>query len=317
MRKALIVGINDYPRGNQLNGCIPDANKMQSILSRHFDDSPNFACKKLISSETTITIGALKESIIELFDGQSDVALFYFSGHGSEPTNSAKACLVTQDGLQHNLGVEFDFLINTANKSQAREIVIILDCCFSGAAGNSVFVENITTLREGVSILTSSHYNQVSAEISSGGIFTSFVYDALDGGAGDTTGLITVAGVYAFADKLLGPWDQRPIFKSYVTKMMTLRKCKPQVELEVLRKLPNYFVDETYKFPLDPSFEPDAEPKNPENEAIFFELQQYNRASLLVPTEADHMYYAAMNSKGCELTPLGRYYLRLAIEGKL
>ena len=47
MRKALIVGINDYSFGS-LDGCIPDANRMYNSLSRDYDDSPNFTCKKLI-----------------------------------------------------------------------------------------------------------------------------------------------------------------------------------------------------------------------------------------------------------------------------
>ena len=46
MRKALIVGINDYSFG-PLKGCIPDANKMYNFLSRDYDNTPNFAARKL------------------------------------------------------------------------------------------------------------------------------------------------------------------------------------------------------------------------------------------------------------------------------
>src|SRR5476649_1362649 len=101
MRKALIVGINDYSFG-PLKGCIADANKMFNILSRDFDDTPNFSCKKLISSEVTIDIPELKQSVIDLFATDSEVALFYFSGHGSEPTPISNPCLVTQDAKTHN-----------------------------------------------------------------------------------------------------------------------------------------------------------------------------------------------------------------------
>lgn len=316
MRKALIIGINDYTF-SPLNGCIPDANKIANIISRNYDDAPNFNCKKLISSELTIDIPILKQAIIELFSFDCDVALFYFSGHGSEPTASSNSCLVTQDARNFNEGVELNFLMDQANKSKAKEVVIILDCCFSGAVGNSNMLNNITTIREGISVLASSHHTQVSFDSVNGGIFTSILCDALDGGAIDTIGLVTVANVYSFADKLLGPWDQRPIFKSYVSKMIPLRKCKPLVALDTLRKLPMYFKNSNDHFALDPTFEPEAEPKGHANEELFAELQKLNRASLLMPNGEEHMYFAAINSKSCYLTPLGKYYWKLAKDGML
>ena len=66
MRKALIVGINDYSFG-ALKGCIPDANRMFNFLSRDYDDTPNFNCKKLVSSDVTIDIPTLKKDVIDLF----------------------------------------------------------------------------------------------------------------------------------------------------------------------------------------------------------------------------------------------------------
>jgi len=68
---------------------------------------------------------------------------------------------------------------------------------------------------------------------------------------------------------------------------------------------------------LDPSYEPDAEPRNPEHEAIFGDLQKFRAARLLVPVDEDHLYFAAMRSKACRLTPTGRFYWNLANGGKL
>lgn len=58
MRKALLVGINDYSFA-PLQACIPDAHKMYNILSKDFDDTPNFYCKILISSDHEINKGKL------------------------------------------------------------------------------------------------------------------------------------------------------------------------------------------------------------------------------------------------------------------
>lgn len=316
MRKALLVGINDY-NFSPLSACIPDAERMYNILSKDYDETPNFSCKKIVSSDHKIDIPFLKESIIELFATDGDVALFYFSGHGSEAGKLTKACLVTQDARTFNEGVELDSLMQIANESQAKQVVIILDCCFSGAAGNVTFLNNLSVLREGVSILTSSHHSQVSFENPKGGVFTNIVIEALEGGAADTIGLVTVAGIYSFADKLLGPWDQRPLFKANISRIIHLRRCKPPISLEILRRLPKYFPDSDFEFKLDPSYEPEAEPKGHDNEKIFLELQKLNRVNLLIPVGEEHMYFAAINSKSCALTPLGKYYWQLSKDEKL
>jgi hypothetical protein len=71
---------------------------------------------------------------------------------------------------------------------------------------------------------------------------------------------------------------------------------------------------------LDPSYEKDPSPehlkadykgKDPVKVEIFTILQRYNRLNLLVPIGEDDMYFAAMNSTSCRLTPLGQHYWRL------
>jgi len=145
--------------------------------------------------------------------------------------------------------------------------------------------------------------------------------DGLNGSASDIRGNITPASLYSHVDQTLGPWEQRPIYKANVQTFVTLRQVAPKVSLDILRKLPTYFPDPTTVFALDPSFEPDREnvpekfkqiPVNPANVAIFKELQICNRFGLVVPVDAEHMYYAAINSTGCKLTAVGAHYRMLA-----
>jgi hypothetical protein len=149
------------------------------------------------------------------------------------------------------------------------------------------------------------------------GIFTSLICDALDGGASDVCGNVTIAAVYAYVDQALGAWDQRPLFKSHVSRLIPLRKCAPEIDFAILRLLPKYFQHPEYEYPLDPSYEPVAEPRNGDHELIFSHLQKYRAARLIVPVGEEHMYYAAMNSKSCKLTALGRFYCKLTNDGKL
>ena len=43
-----------------------------------------------------------------------------------------------------------------------------------------------------------------------------------------------------------------------------------------------------------------------QNMKIFAELQKLEGVGLVVPVEEEHMYFAAMKSKGCELTSIGK-----------
>lgn len=315
MRRALIVGIDDYAEA-PLAGCVSDAQKMSYTLSRNQDGSPNFECKMLVAPKGSVTRPVLREHIQQLLANEAEVALFYFSGHGM--VNNLGGYLVTQDVSQYDEGVSMTDVITLANKAKIREVVIILDCCHSGALGEIPMIhEDHAVLRLGVSVLTASGPSQVASEVGGGGVFTALVCDALNGGASDVCGNVTVAAVYAYVEQTLGAWEQRPLLKAHVSRLISLRKCNAEIEVAILRLLPQYFPEPNGEFALNPSFEPKAQPKNEEKERIFLHLQKFRAARLLVPVDADHMYDAAMNCKSCKLTPLGQFYWNLADRGKL
>jgi hypothetical protein len=315
MRRALLVGIDNY-EFSPLTGCVNDAISIQKVLSRNEDESPNFDCKLLTAPDEDVTRSLLREQIEVLFANEADVALFYFAGHGT--VNNLGGYLVTRDVKQYDEGIAMRDVLTLANKAKVKEMVIILDCCHSGYLGTVPEIDNESAvLREGVSVLTASRATQPAAEMGESGVFTTLVCDALDGGAADVCGNVTVAAVYAYVDQALGVWEQRPLFKSHVSRLIPLRKCKPAIELSILRKIPIYFPHPNDEFKLDPSFEPDAEPRNEEHEKIFSHLQMYRTARLLEPVGEEHMYYAAINSKSCKLTLIGQFYWRLVDRGKI
>lgn len=315
MKRALFVGIDAYPR-SPLAGCVHDAERLRAVLERHHDGSPNFDCESLLAPGGHVGRTELRARLKDLFARRADVALFFFSGHGT--ANNLGGYLVTQDAERYDEGVPMGDVLTLANSADIDEVAVILDCCHSGALGALPAVDNDrAVLREGVSVLTASRASQPALEAGGGGVFTSLVCEALGGGGADVVGNVTVASVYAYVDQALGAWEQRPLFKAHVSRLLPLRRCEPAVDLAVLRLLPRYFPSPAHEFPLDPSYEPDAEPENEENEAAFAHLQEYRAARLLVPVGERHMYFAAVNSKACRLTPLGRYYWHLANGGKL
>ena len=81
------------------------------------------------------------------------------------------------------------------------------------------------------------------------GLFTKTILAGFKGGAADILGNVTAASLYDYTDKILGPWEQRPTFKSHITEMTSLKSCRPQISFPLLRKLPEYFGKEDYLFP--------------------------------------------------------------------
>lgn len=324
MKKALVVGINSYPGNGALTGCVTDAERVTNVLEVQGDGSPNFDV--LLKTDVS-TKSELKGLISELFSGDNDIAFFYFSGHGS--VDACGGYIATPDATQHDVGVSMDEILILANESKAKNRIIILDCCFSGNMGSpSVAGSKATQITEGVTILTASRKDEPSLEIQGfGGVFTNLLVEALRGGAADLRGHITPGGIYAYIDQALGPWDQRPIFKTNVTRFTSLREIQPQVSLETLRRIVELFPKPQQEFQLDPSFEYTNDPNElhevaepyakAENVEKFKQLQKLQSVGLVVPVDETHMYYAAMHSKTCKLTALGYHYWQLVRDKRI
>lgn len=316
MRKALVVGIDNYSQC-PLRGCCNDADEVAKLLSCNDDGSPNFAVKL---QKNISTKAILRKHIEECFSGDADVALFYYSGHGH--IDNVGGYLVTPDFTNYDYGVSLQDVLNIANASRCKDKIIILDSCHSGFMGSiSTAGQSTAVINEGVTILTASRSIEASVEINGHGLFTSLLIEALCGSAADITGYITPGGIYAYIDKALGPWEQRPVFKTNVTRFTPLRKVTPQVDISIIRRICTYFPSEDAEMPIDPSFEPTnsldvmhevLQPyANPDNTKIFSDLQKLEGIGLVVPVGEEHMYFAAMRSKTCALTSIGKQYWRL------
>jgi len=324
VRIALIVGINHYEHGGSLYGCVDDAHAVQAVLARHGDGSVNFDCKMFTGTGPTDRVdrALLKDRVEELFKAQADIALFYFAGHGH--IEATGGYLLATDSRRGDEGLSLSEVLTVANRSPARNKIIILDSCHSGIAGTPPAAGELASLSEGLTILTASAADQYATEENGRGVFTTLLVDALHGGAANLTGDITPGSIYAHVDQSLGAWEQRPIFKTNVRQFVSLRKVNPPISLDDLRRITEFFPQRGFEYKLDPTFEPELKgrdpgmpPPNPENTRKFALLQRYNRLNLVVPVDAPHMWHAAMQSKTCKLTVLGEHYRRLVEKQRL
>ncbi len=315
MRRALVVGIDDYS-ASPLQGCCGDAQRVSQALARHGDGQRNFDCVTLTQPAQNITRAVLRQALYELFRHPADVAFFHFSGHGTR--HGLDGYLVTSDAQEFDLGIPMSEVLALANSSKAHEVFITLDCCHSGTFGAVPEIGGgKAVLRDEVSVITAARADQASLEEAAGGVFTSLLVEALDGGAAGLMGEVSAAGVYAYIENAFGAWDQRPLFKANVSRFTVLRRVVPKLDGATLRRLTERFPLPAEDLPLSPAHEPSCEPHDAASETCFEDLVAYRNSGLVEPVGEQHMYYAAMNSKACRLTVLGRYYWRLVSEGKV
>jgi len=328
MRKALLVGINAYSQ-NLLQGCVNDVKNLEVLLASHGDSaaSTNFDCKQIIAdtpSDEPITRERLQSELKSLFEDEADTSLFYFSGHGFRSEHGGD--LVTQDFGEGGMGVPMEEVLKLANEAlltrRAKEVILILDCCYSGNLGSVEKLQaNSALLVEGLSILAAARSYAPSFEVgqSRGGIFTNLLCSALEGGAANVLGIITLGSVYSFVESQLGAWDQRPLFKCHVASSSVLRRVPPSIDLAILKKVCKYFASPDFVYPLDPTYEKDKRhaPEdqlevNTEHEEIMAHFRKYAAKGLLVPEpKQEYLYWAAVRSESCKLTASGKYIWEL------
>lgn len=321
-RKAVIVGINKYSK-SPLKCCVNDARDVRAILEKNEDGSQNFECNLIEDIKSKAT---LKGILLRLFAEQCDIALFYFAGHGREDRFGFH--LVMPDGHENDWGISMTDLLIIANESNANNKVIVLDCCYAGGFGSSKTSSGVAIyMHEGITILASAKDKQKAYEINGHGVFTNLFIEALNGGAADLNGNTSPGSIYAYIDKAMGVGEQRPVFKTNVSEFVSLRKVTPPVPPQVLKKLVKYFKHPQFEFSLNPSFEYTNSPAvehdvvKPYAKTInvtkFKDLQKMESVGLVVPVGTPHMYFAAMEKKSCQLTPLGKHYWELVKRGRL
>jgi hypothetical protein len=215
-------------------------------------------------------------------------------------------------------------------KSPARQILLILDCCHSGDIANPATINRETgksplaTLREDMTVIAASRSLEVAIEAGGHGLFTGALLDALEGGAADHMGFVTAPSLYGYVSRRFTAWDQRPVYKTNATDVLTVRECAPLIARLQLRQIATYFPAADYRYRLDPEYEPEdehgnvKEPVNKDKVAIAQLFKAYRDAGLLKPSDPGlQLYWVARRSDTVELTPRGREYWWLVVNDKI
>lgn len=161
---------------------------------------------------------------------RDDLLLIYYSGHGLKVERSQQLYLAMRHSQSNDLqgtALAFHHIQEILRDNYRRRAVVILDCCYSGAAtvGNyrgdaveSAFDENLQ-LSKGLCLLTASSGSQVAQELHhyKRGIFTHYLIEGIKKGkAANDQGVVTAHALYNYAHKQMkaNHYLQSPKFKT-------------------------------------------------------------------------------------------------------
>jgi hypothetical protein len=141
-----------------------------------------------------------------------DMLLLYFSGHGVIQPNTNRLYLAVRDTDQKLLSgtaIPSSFISEEMDNTSSRQLVLILDCCHSGAFVQAKGTAEITVPTKmafqgngsGRVILTASEGTQNAYEGASTSIFTQYLVDGLKSGEADQDkdGIVSLDEWYQYA----------------------------------------------------------------------------------------------------------------------
>jgi len=212
---AVVVGIESYQQKlPKADFAAHDA----EIMGQYLTKTLGYAEENVV---VLLNDRATKTGVEKYIDGwlpdrveKDDSVFIYFSGHGAPNPKTGKAFLVPYDGdpaFVEQTGYPLDRLYDRLAALPAKEIVVMLDSCFSGAGGRSVIakgmrpmvlsVENPVLAKGKVVVLAASSGSQVSStyEQKSHGLLTYFFLKGLGGEADrNHDGRVELAEVFEY-----------------------------------------------------------------------------------------------------------------------
>ena len=195
---AIVIGIEQYRQKlPKADYAVADAKTMTEYLTKVMG-YPEENVVTLTNDRASLT------DFIKYFEKwlpnnvEKDSSVFiYYSGHGAPNTKTGDAYLVPYDGdpsFIEQTGYPLKKLYESLNKLQAKEIIVALDSCFSGAGGKSVIakgarplvmnLEHDIKLSKNMIVMSASSGDQISStyEEKGHGLFTYFLLKGIKDG---------------------------------------------------------------------------------------------------------------------------------------
>ncbi|MCX5853684.1 MAG: caspase family protein [Deltaproteobacteria bacterium] len=188
---AIVIGIENYRQKlPKADFAVGDAKLVSEYLSKVMGYPEENVVTLLNDHATHIDLVKYFEKWLPNNVETGGTVFVYYSGHGAPNTKTGDAYLVPYDGdpsFIEQTGYPLKKLYKSLNKLQAKEIIVALDSCFSGAGGRSVIakgarplVMNLQSnmiLSKNMTVLSASSGDQTSStyDEKGHGLFTYFM----------------------------------------------------------------------------------------------------------------------------------------------
>ena len=144
--------------------------------------------------------------------GADGRVFFYFSGHGAPDPKTGQAYLIPYDGdpnYLENTGYPIGRLYEKLSALKAKEVIVAMDACFSGAGGRSVLAQGARPLvtkvdaapaQKNLTVFAAASADQITStlEDQGHGTFTYYFLKGLGGDAKDPSGRVTAKALYDY-----------------------------------------------------------------------------------------------------------------------
>lgn len=143
---AFLIGIDRYQHLSPLRTAVADARRLAEVLQ----SAQGFQVHPPLLDATAADIRTLLQNTLAREVGHHDRVLFYFAGHGipadGEDGPAGHLVPADADGSDPSTFIPMSDLQRALNALPCRHLLLILDCCFSGAFRWSTLHRSIGTL---------------------------------------------------------------------------------------------------------------------------------------------------------------------------
>ena len=207
---AIVIGIEGYQALPKSDYSFDDAKLVKDYVKAMGFKERNI---ELLTDERATLSGITKtlEAWLKNKVKSNSRVFVYYSGHGAPDPATGEAYLVPYDGDPNYLsvtGYPLKRLYDNLGRFQVKEIVVVLDACFSGSGGRSVLAKgarplvmmaDVVNIPPNMAILSATQGSQISTSSpeKGHGIFTYFFLKALKDGKKD------IAEIYKYIKPLV------------------------------------------------------------------------------------------------------------------
>lgn len=213
---AVIVGIEDYRDLPKVDYAKRDAEMVQKYLVKALGYREQNIITLLNGRVTRSQLEARFEKWLpkQVSESRDAEVFVYYGGHGAPDPNTNQAFLVPYDGdpaFLETTAYPLKRLYQVLGSLPAKQVMLVMDSCFSGAGGRSVIakgtrpmfitVEDPLLAAQNMVVLSAAAGNQISSAFPEKrhGLFTYYFLKGLQGEAdANQDGAVDVAELYAY-----------------------------------------------------------------------------------------------------------------------